>query len=200
MMRLALSTLLATVLLAGCGGESGAKAEPKASEKSSAPEVAYFVKADTDAVNKATTVAIEAGNTAVDKKNIAACNKASSKGYPVWRACWHALLDPLKTSLAGVQAQLTTLSKKQNLPQACATELAAAAQAFGDFATKVAGLSGGIDSDKRAEQLKTGKTYVSTIRGIGDGYAKPFQSLTKVCYSPSDLKKIQASPTPSPTP
>ena len=198
MMRLALSTIFAAVLLAGCGGGSDAEAEPKASKESATPKVAYFVKTDTDAVNKATTAAIEAGNIAVDKKNIAACNKASSKGYPAWRACWHALLDPLGTSLAGVQAQLTTLSKKAKLPEACATELTAAAQAFGDFATKVGGLSAGIDSDKRAEQLKTGKTYVSTIRGIGDSYAKPFQSLTKVCYSPSDLKKIQASPTPSP--
>ena len=197
MVRLAVSTIVALLLLSGCGGESDSAAQPKASEKSSTPKVAYFVKDDTDAINLATATAIEAGSTAVDKKNIAACNRASSKGYPAWRACWHALLDPLKSSLAGVQAQLATLSKKENRPEACATELDAAARTFGGFATKVDGLSDGIDSDKRADQLKTGKTYDTTIRRIGDGYAKPFQALTKVCYSPSDLEKIQASPTPS---
>jgi hypothetical protein len=197
MVRLAVSTIVALLLLAGCGGESDSAAQPKASEKSSTPKAAYFVKDDTDAVNLATTTAIEAGSTAVDKKNIAACNQASSKGYPAWRACWHALLDPLKSSLAGVQAQLARLSTKENRPEACATELNAAARTFGGFATMVDGLTHGIDSDKRADQLKTGKTYVTTIRRIGDGYAKPFQALTKFCYSPSDLKKIQASPTPS---
>ena len=197
MVRVALSTIFAVLLLAGCGGESDSTSQPKPSEKSSTPKVAYFVKSDTDAVNKATTVAIQAGNTAVDRKNIAACNRSSSKGYPAWRACWHALLDPLKTALAGVQTQLATLSKKENLAEKCATELGAAAQTFGGFATMVDGLTHGIDSDKRADQLKTGKTYDTTIRRIGDGYAKPFQALTKVCYSPSDLEKIQASPTPS---
>ncbi len=147
MVRLAVSTIVALLLLAGCGGESDSAAQPKASEKSSTPKVAYFVKDDTDAINLATATAIEAGSTAVDKKNIAACNQASSKGYPAWRACWHALLDPLKSSLAGVQAQLATLSKKENRPEACATELDAAARTFGGFATKVDGLSDGIDSD-----------------------------------------------------
>ncbi|MET0999499.1 MAG: hypothetical protein ABWX73_12335 [Marmoricola sp.] len=195
-MRLVVCTLLVAFLVAGCGGESAST--PKTSEKSSAPEVAYFVKSDTDAVNKATTAALEAGNVAVDKKNIAACNKASSKGYPAWRACWHALLDPLQASMSGVQTRLAALAEKKNLPEACATQLTAAARSFGGFARQVAGLSAGIDSDDRAAQLRTGRTYVSTIRRIGDSYAKPFQSLTRVCYSPSDLAKIQSSATPSP--
>ena len=97
MVRLAVGTIVALLLLSGCGGESDSAAQPKASEKSSTPKVAYFVKDDTDAINLATATAIEAGSTAVDKKNIAACNQASSKGYPAWRACWHALLDPLKS-------------------------------------------------------------------------------------------------------
>lgn len=197
MLRLALGTLLAAVLLAGCGGESGSTSAPS-DTKSATPKVSYFARTDTNAVNKATTAAIEAGNIAVDKKAIAACNKASSKGYPVWRACWHALLDPLQTSLADVQSELTQLSQKANLPKKCVTRLEAAADDFGTFATKVGGLGAGIDSDKRAEQLRTGKTYVSTIRGISDSYPKAFQSLTEACYSPSDLEKIQPSSTPSP--
>jgi hypothetical protein len=196
MLRLVLGTLLAAVLLVGCGGESEPKASPEAAKKSSAP--AYFVKSDTDAVNQATTLAIAAGNRAVDKKKLTACNKASRKGYAAWRTCWHDLLDPLQSSLGGVQVQLTVLSEKERLPKACADELTTAAGTFADFAEEVDVLRAGIDSDDRAAQLETGRTYVSTIRRIGDSYAEPFQSLTKVCYSPGDQEELPTPATPSP--
>jgi hypothetical protein len=186
--------------LSGCGSGDGAsesggdKRDPSAS-----PTASYFVRADTDAINAAAVKAQTTGARAQAGKQQAACNKAGSRGYEQWRTCWHDLLDPFKAALTGLSAQLGTLAKR-DFPEDCVTSLEAAGTAFTGFATEVDGLLAGIDSKRRAAQVRALKIYGATLREISKSFAEPFQAVTQVCYSPKDLASIKASPRPSPSP
>ncbi len=128
-----------------------------------------------------------------------ACNKAGNRGYEQWRTCWHNLLDPFKASLTGLATELGTLAKR-DFPEDCVTSLGAAEAAFTGFATEVEDLLAGIDSKRRAAQVRALRIYGTTLGEISKSFAEPFQAVTQVCYSPKDLASIQASPRPSPSP
>jgi hypothetical protein len=194
-LRLCALSLCAVVLLAACGSSDAAskKSEP---DTSASPAATYFVQADTDAINKAAAPAQAAGTKAVSDTGIAGCNKLEA--YPAWRKCWHSLLDPFSRGLTRLAATFTTLAAN-DLPEDCVTELEGAAETFGGFAGRVDGLLAGFDSDERSAQAKAAKRYGKTVQSIIDGFAKPFQDMTQVCYSPQDLESINASPSPSPT-
>ena len=195
MVRPALSApvLCAAVLLTSCGsGDPGSqKSEPS---RSASPSAAYFTPADTAAINEAAAPAQAAGADTVAPAKMAACNKI--RDYPAWRACWHGLLDPFARELRNLSGEFKSLAAK-DLPEDCVTELESAAQTFRGFAGKVEDLLRGIDSDKVAAQVKVAKRYSPTLTRVQGGFAKPFQDMTQVCYSPKDLASINASPSPS---
>ena len=58
----------------------------------------------------------------------------------------------------------------------------------------------GIDSKRRAAQVKALRIYGPTLGEISKSFAEPFRPVTQVCYSPKDLASIQASPRSSPSP
>jgi hypothetical protein len=191
--------LCATVLLAACGSgddTAGKKAEPTESATSAA---SYFARTDTDAINAVADTAQKAGARAQAKASTLACNKSSDRGYQAWRACWHLLLDPFGKALGAVATEFGTFAGR-DFPEDCGSALGAAQETFTGFATKVDGLLAGIDSQRRPAQVKALKSYNATLTSIAAGYTKPFQSVTKVCYSPKDLASINARPTPSKAP
>jgi hypothetical protein len=186
----------AAVLLVACGsgGETaGKKVEPTEAATS------YFARTDTDAINAVASRAQKAGARAQARASTLACNKSSDRGYQAWRACWHLLLDPFGKALGAVATEFGTLAGR-DFPEDCGSALGAARERFTRFATKVDGLLAGIDSQRRPAQVKAMKSYNTTLTSIAAGYTKPFQSVTKVCYSPKDLASINAKPTPGPTP
>ena len=205
MHRIAVPVVLAALLLTGCGsnGSKDSADEPASGSGSSAKaeptDAAFFEAADTSAINKAAAAAQKAGTAARADAASRRCDKAGSKGYDAWRACWHGLLDPFASSLDSLAAEMNTLAA-HDLPSDCVTELSHAGDTFAGFARQVSALLAGIDSEKRAAQVKAMRTYTSTLDRIGSGYTRPFQALTQVCYSPKDLASINASPRASATP
>lgn len=199
MHRLVVALVLAFLLTSGCGSSGDQKSPSGSSPEASTAPAGYFEEADTTAINKAASAAQKAGAKAQDQKNYTKCDRAGSKGFDQWRACWHRLLDPFQAALNALAAEMKALTS-QDLPAACKSSLGSAADTFEGFARQVAGLLGGIDSDKRAAQAKSMRTYDKTLRQIAAGYTKPFQDMTQVCYSPSDLESINATPKSSPTP
>ncbi len=184
--------------VSGCGsGESDA--DDDKGDPSSSPTASYFVKADTDAINAVAVKAQTTGARAQAAKQQAACNKAASRGYERWRTCWHNLLEPFEAALTGLATQLGTLAER-DFPDDCVTSLKAAEAAFTGFATEVEDLHKGIDSKRRAAQVRALKIYGTTLGEISKSFAEPFQAVTQVCYSPKDLASINASPRPSPSP
>ena len=127
-----------------------------------------------------------------------ACDRAGAKGYDAWRACWHSLLDPFQQSLEGLSKTLDGLTAHE-VPQKCKAGLSHASEIFARYAHQVAALATGIDSDSRAQQVKAMHDYERMLTDISNGYGKPFRALTQVCYSPSDLASINASPSASPS-
>ena len=190
--------LAVALTVSGCGGgdgkseSSGEKGDPSAS-----PTTAYFVRADTDAINAAAVQAQKTGAQAQAAKAQAACNKAGNRGYRQWRTCWHNLLGPFKTSLTGLATELATLAER-DFSEDCVTSLEAAGAAFTGFADEVDALLAGIDSKRRTTQVRALKVYGATLGEISKSFAEPFQGVTQVCYSPKDLASITASPSPSP--
>ena len=191
---MALATALASLVLSGCGSGSGSD-KPGATQGS--PPASYFTAADTGAINKAASAVQSAGAQAADAAKIAVCNK--TKAYPAWRRCWHGLLDPYSKGLRNLANVFTSLQPR-GFPDACRTQLAAAAQTFSRFAAAVDPVLAGIDSNDRARQTSAGKAYGATLNAITQGFAQPFRDVTQVCYSPAELASINASPTPSPSP
>ncbi|MDQ1725649.1 MAG: hypothetical protein QOG52_2677 [Frankiaceae bacterium] len=194
MYRLALAAALASLVLSGCGSGSGSE-NPGAAKDSQAADASYFTAADTDAINKAASAVETAGAQASDAAKIAVCNK--TKAYPAWRRCWHGLLDPYAKGLRNLANVFTSLQPR-GFPEACRTQLAAAAHTFSGFAAGVDPVLAGIDSNDRARQTSAGKAYGSTLNAITQGFAQPFRDVTQVCYSPAELASINASPAPSP--
>ena len=185
--------------VSGCGGGDGdAGSGGEKDEPSASPTAAYFVRADTDAINAAAVKAQRTGAQAQAAKAQTACNKAANRSYEQWRTCWHNLLDPFKASLTGLATELRTLAKR-DFPEDCVTSLGAAEVAFTGFATEVEGLLAGIDSKRRAAQVRALRIYGTTLGEISKSFAEPFQGVTGVCYSPKDLASITASPRPSPS-
>ena len=185
--------------VSGCGGgdgESGSDGEKD--DPSASPTASYFVKEDTDAINAAAVKAQRTGAQAQAAKAQTACNKAANRSYEQWRTCWHNLLDPFKASLTGLAAELRTLAKR-DFADDCVTSLGAAEAAFTGFATEVEGLLAGIDSPRRAAQVRALRIYDTTLGEISKSFAEPFQAVTQVCYSPEDLASINASPRSSPS-
>lgn len=207
-MRLTLPVvfLLAT-LLAGCGSgsESSSSDGGSAPSQAASPEAgavtagAFFVTADTDAINAAAAPAQQALRRAAVEKAPARCDRQSSKGYDAWRACWHGLLDPVSEGLQGLAVQLNTLASR-DFGEDCVRTLSAAADTFTGYSDEVGRLLAGIDGENRKAQSKAVNTYTPTLRKMATGFAEPFEDLTAVCYSPADLESINASPSTSPSP
>jgi hypothetical protein len=196
MYRLSLATVLVALVLSGCGGDSGSdKSGTPSAEERKARDASYFATAETRAINTAAAAAQTAGAKAASTAHTAACSKI--KEYAAWRTCWHGLLDPFFSGLAGLSGVFRSLSTR-NFPEDCAIQIKRAAQTFTAFAGRVDALLGGIDSDQRAAQVKAARSYQATVDGITEGYNEPFRNLTQVCYSPEDLASINASPTPRP--
>ena len=195
-MRPAPSALvLCAVLLLGACGSGDSSSGKSDTDKSASPSAGYFTLDDTAAINEVAAPAQAAGAKAIAPARMAACNK--SDGYPAWRACWHGLLDPFARGLGSLSETFKSLAAK-DLPEDCVTQLETAAETVSGFAGRVEGLLRGIDSDNAAAQAKTAKKYGATVSGIQAGFAKPFQEMTQVCYSPKDLASINASPSAKP--
>jgi len=182
--------------LSGCGGDGESGSGDAKDEPSASPAASYFVKADTDAINAALVQAQKAGARAQAPKAQAACNKAGDRGYEAWRTCWHNLLNPFEKALTDLASRLKTLSGR-DFSKDCVAALGAAEEAFTTFAAVVDGLRSGIDSKRRATQVRTLRIYDATLGEISKGFAEPFQVVVQACYSPKDLARIQASPSPS---
>ncbi len=158
--------------VSGCGGGDGeAGSGGKKGDPSASPTAAYFVRADTDAINAAAVKAQKTGAQAQAAKAQTACNKAGNRGYEQWRTCWHNLLDPFKASLTGLATELGTLAKR-DFPEDCVTSLGAAEAAFTGFATEVEELLAGIDSKRRAAQVRALRIY-------GDDPGRDLQELRR---------------------
>jgi hypothetical protein len=201
MPRLVPFTLLLALFLAGCGtggdpsGKSGSADGPS---PSASPTATYLVRADTDAINKVAARAQKRGTVAQNAKRIDACDARSSAGYPAWRRCWHGLAGPFGTSLDAMAGTLTDLSARDFTPS-CKEELRRAAATFAARAKAVERLLQGIDSDQRAQQERSMRTYVPSLQKMARKWAEPFQALTQACYSPKDLESINASPSATPS-
>jgi len=210
MNRLLAVALIASVVLGGCGSGSDSTAEPKSDSlkspsatasaggdpQATAPaEATYFVDKDTNKINEAAAAAQAAGAKASKDARIDACNDIDT--YRPWRKCLHTLLDPYSKGLDQLVGVLKDL-RRQGFPDDCRGELADAAGTFHRFGSRVEGLLVGIDSNERSQQVASAKHYGSTLTAISEGFAKPFQELTQVCYSPEELAKINASPAPTP--
>lgn len=185
--------------VSGCGsGDGDSESGGEKSEPGASPSTTYFVRADTDAINGAAVEAQKTGAQAQAAKAQRACNKASSSGYEKWRTCWHDLLDPFKTALTDLAAELGTLAER-DFSEDCVASLEAAEAAFTGFAAEIEGVLSGIDSKRRASQVRALRIYSSTLKQISTSFGEPFQAVTQVCYSPKDLASINASPRPSPS-
>ena len=200
MVRLLMALTLASLVLSGCGSDESSRAEPTTSKpsSSSSPESAaatFFDAEDTAAINKNAAAAQEAGANARTATSMSRCNKVGA--YPAWRDCWHRLLDPVSQGHAGLAGTFVSMAKL-DFPPECIAQLARSGRTYAGFGKRIDALLRGIDSDDRSAQIKATKSYVSTLDGISRDFAKPFQSLTQVCYSPQDLASINSSPTPSP--
>jgi hypothetical protein len=199
----------ATLLMSGCGesashpDSTSASADAPGTAPSSASSTAadedtlYFGKADSDAINVVVRQAQTAARRATTTRNEERCNASADRGYSAWRACWHGLLDPYAKRLLAVGDEFDSLATR-DYPATCVTSLTLARQVFGDFARRVQGLLAGIDSSERAAQVRATKAYNRTLSAIEKGYLKPFQVVTRDCYSPEDLKKINASASAAP--
>ncbi len=205
--------VLGLLLASGCGADDGSSASEAGAESTAesttesgsstspgaTPGATYFVEADTTAINAAAEPVRAAGVRAQAPAQLARCDRARSKGYPQWRACFHGLLDPLQQGLQALAAQLNTLAAR-DFPPDCVRSLGAGADIYAGFGADVQGLLAGIDSDRRPAQARSMRTYSATLARFGEGYAAPFQALTRVCYSPEDLASIDAQPSASPSP
>ena len=181
------------LVLCGCGSGSASDGEPKKPSRSETPSASYFVIEDTAGLNQAAATAQTAGTRARAVRNLEACNKIDA--YPAWRRCWHGLLDPFAKGLTDLGGEFTSLATG-TFPASCVAELEKGAQTFAGFAREVDALLAGIDSSDRRAQVKATRAYQGSLDGIGEGFNKPFQDITQVCYSPEDLASINASPKP----
>lgn len=199
MLRTVCATVIGALLLVGCGsgGDSSADTGDSGASPSAGPSTTYFVRADTDQINRVTARAQKAAVAAQAQKRIEACDAKTAEGYAAWRACWHRLLDPFEASLRAVATTLTERGA-QDLPQSCRTELERAATTFVARAKVVSGLLAGIDSEQRKDQDRAMRTYTGSLEKMAKKWAKPFQDLTQACYSPEELASINASPSASP--
>ena len=212
-------SLVTALLLAGCGstkpsgqaaedpsprstasasadpGRGSEGADPTSSPQPSATvEAAYLVRADTAKINRVARVAQDAGQRAGTERVTARCNRFDA--YPAWRACWHDVLDPYRTSLAALGTTMTAFEDR-GFPEDCVTELRRAGATYAGLSGQVGGLLRGIDSPSRAAQTKAIRGYWRTLGRVGRRFSAPFRPVTQVCYSPRDLASINASPTPS---
>jgi hypothetical protein len=186
--------------VSGCGsGDGGSESSGKKSAPEASPTAAYFVRADTDEINAVAVKAQRTGARAQAARQQATCNKAGSRGYETWRRCWHNLLGPFRTSLSGLAAEMGRLAER-DFAHDCVDSLKAAQTAFTGFAGQVDGLLTGIDSSRRGAQVRALRIYGTTLGEISKSFAEPFRAVTQVCYSPTDLASINASPKPSPKP
>lgn len=188
------------VLLTACGSGSGdstsADSAPEVLPTPTSAAAVYVGAGDGDQVNAAGDKVWAAAGKAADVKEHKKCNKASTAA---WAPCWHALLDPVKTSLGGLADELKTLQDKKYAAAGCEGAFADARTTFTGFETKVTTLLDGIDSDERPAQEKAMEDYMDELTAIADGYTAPFQAITAACYSPEDLVRINASASPRPT-
>ena len=205
----AVVALVSCLVLVSCGAEGGSsgsssESSPSSSESASSgpssdpsqtAQGTYFTEADSSAINAVARKSQAAAARSIAAPSLRRCNGAN--GYDAWRKCWHGLLDPYAVDLLAIGAEFDLLAKGA-YPEPCVVQLKAAKQAFGGLAGRVKKLLAGFDSSQRSAQTRAVNTYVSTINSIEASYQKPFQDMTKVCYSPEDLAKLSASPAPSP--
>jgi hypothetical protein len=109
------------------------------------------------------------------------------------------LLNPFEKALTDLATQLRTLAQR-DFSEDCVASLRAAQESFTTVAAVVDGLRAGIDSKRRATQVRSLRIYDATLGEISKGFPEPFQAVVKACYSPKDLASIKARPTPSPSP
>ncbi|HET7350278.1 MAG TPA: hypothetical protein VFJ28_05025 [Marmoricola sp.] len=205
-MKSVLVGLVAGVLLlttAGCGsdGESdagSAATSPSASAKaSSSPAPTYFGDAESSAINDTALPAQDAITKAHGA--MARCDRVgSSDGYPAWRRCWHRLLDPAEKGLVDSSGVLTELAGKP-LPPRCVAALEAAAKALQGHARTVAAVMAGIDSPRLGAQTRAVNRMRRVLEEAHGAFGKRFGGLTPLCYSPEDLKSIEAEPSQVPS-
>jgi hypothetical protein len=205
-MRSVLVAMVAGVVLlttAGCGsdGETDTKsatASPSASPKaSSSPAQKFFVEADSAAINETALPA----QAAISKAYGAAarCDRVgSTKGYPAWRRCWHRLLDPAEKGLVDSAGVLTGLADKE-LPPRCVAALEDAAKALEGRARTVGAVMAGIDSPGRGAQTRAVNRMLRVLEDAHATFGKRLRGLTPLCYSPEDLKSIEAQPSQVPS-
>lgn len=206
-MRSVLVAMVAGVVLlttAGCGSEgksdtqSAAAASRSASPKpSSSPAPKYFVEADSAAINETALPA----QAAISKAHgsAARCDRVgSTKGYPAWRRCWHRLLDPAEKGLVDSAGVLTGLADKE-LPPRCVAALEDAAKALEGRARTVGAVLAGIDSPGRGAQTRAVNRMLRVLEDAHATFGKRLRGLTPLCYSPEDLKSIEAQPSQVPS-
>lgn len=197
----AVPSLLVALLLAGCGSTpSSGQADPAPTSSprpSPTVEAAYLVKADTARINRVALAAQAAGKRAGSARATARCNRIDA--YPAWRACWHDVLDPYRTSLSAMGTTMGSFTDR-GFPEDCTTELGRARTTYAGLSGQVGGLLRGIDSPSRAAQTKAIRGYWRTLRRVERGFTSPFVPVTQACYSPRDLASINASPSPSASP
>lgn len=204
-MRSVLVAMVAGVVLltaAGCGsdGETGtrsAAASPSDSATtSSSPSPTYFGEADSSAINETALPAQDAISKAYSAA--ARCDRVgSTKGYPAWRRCWHRLLDPAEKGLVDSSGVLTGLAAKE-LPPRCVAGLKSAAIALEGRARSVAVVMDGIDSPRRGAQTRAVNRMLRVLEDAHATFGKRLRGLTPLCYSPEDLKSIEAQPSQVP--
>jgi hypothetical protein len=201
-MRSLLVGLVAGLLLAtnACGseGESGAVASPSPSaQDSSSPARHYFGEAESSAINDTALPAQDALTKA--HGSMARCDRAAeSGGYPAWRRCWHRVLDPAEQGIVDSTEVLGELADKP-LPPRCVAALEGAAKVLQGHARTVAAVTAGIDSPRRGEQTRALNRLQRVMEDAHQTFGKRFRGMTPLCYSPEDLKSIEADPSQVPS-
>lgn len=201
-MRSLLVGLVAGVLLltTACGSdaESDAAASPSPSaEASSSPERQYFGDAESSAINDTALPAQDALTKA--HGSMARCDRAAeSGGYPAWRRCWHRVLDPAEQGIADSSEVLDELAGRP-LPPRCVAALTATSKLLAAHARTVGALTEGIDSNRRGVQQRAINRLQRVLEDAHGTFGKRFGGMTPLCYSPEDLKSIEAEPSQAPT-
>lgn len=198
-MRSGLAAVAAAVALVGtaaCGADGESAASSPSASPSSSQERTYFGNADSSAINETALPAQDALNKA--NESMQRCDRAADRGgYPAWRRCWHGTLDRAEQGVAQSAEVLERLARK-DLPPRCVAELEATAEVLAEQARAVAGLTAGIDSPRRAAQTRALNQMQDVLATAHRTFAEKFQGLTPLCYSPEDLKSIDATPSQSP--
>lgn len=189
------TAVVAVGLLAGC---SSSATDP-ASESPTPSEVgAFFTQTETDALNEFYKPYPTAFTAATNNKAIKKCNALRTRGGDVWANCWKQLLTPVEKAVLATAAGMKDVASDERLNTECRDELESVAADFTAHKKAIADLIKLYDGNPAA-QAKAAKSYSKTLTDKDQAIGDNFQALTKVCYSPEDLAKIEASQSASPS-